>query len=353
MAPVLVPDLEFFVVFLGSVKLKNLNGIFGLKVQVAIGERLIAGIALDDAEDAMNILREPHMPEGFAMCNTEVVPGMDGFSCNLQLFMQTYRAKLFPGVHPSRILSQHFDHIIQSLFVKLRKLVPCCLASLSFHIELPDQDELQVAVVGTAVSLDDHAAETQTVTKSKPVSVSIEAEQELIFRMDEERHTDQVPSLSQKHARIPRLFHMRHQELGCGRHGVDLTSLDHVPGGKIEKYLGNLDFFFIREGTSIREEGGLNGFVQGFMTEILAIVRAHVASLGGNAVVAFQMTQCILLHNPHKNQKTLPAPRQGHYRSSIPLPDACTAGLVARADFLPRKCAVSYNDDEEPGAAMF
>ncbi|KAH6936669.1 hypothetical protein HPB50_020576 [Hyalomma asiaticum] len=349
-----------------KLKLKNLNGIFGLKVQVAIGERLIAGIAtgtgacltaiplpslpipkllsrrqdqtaskqngkstgdsdtsddervtfdkshpakydaciveLDDAEDAVNVLREPHMPEGFAMCNTEVMPGMDGFSCNLQLFMQTYRAKLFPGVHPSRILSQHFDHIIQSLFVKLRKLVPCCLASLSFHIELPDQDELQVAVVGTAVSLDDYAAEPQMIAKPKPVPASIEAEQELIFRMDEEKHADQAPPLSQKQPRIQRLSNLRYQELCCGRHGVDLTSLDHVPGGKIEKYLGNLDFFFIREGTSIREEGGLNGFVQGFMTEILAIVRAHVASLGGNAVVAFQMTQCVLLHNPHKNQ---------------------------------------------------
>lgn len=52
------------------------------------------------------------------------------------------------------------------------------------------------------------------------------------------------------------------------------------------------------------QEGGLNGFVQGFMTEILAIVRAHVSSLGGNAVVAFRMTQCVLLHNPHKNQVT-------------------------------------------------
>ncbi|KAL1427628.1 hypothetical protein MTO96_017324 [Rhipicephalus appendiculatus] len=279
-----------------KLKLKNLNGIFGLKVQVAIGERLIAGIAtgtgayltaiplpslpipkllsrrqdqtaskqngkstgdsdtsdderatfdkshpgkydacvveLDDAEDAVNILREPHMPEGFALCNTEVMPGMDGFSCNLQLFMQTYRAKLFPGIHPSRILSQHFDHIIQSLFVKLRKLVPCCLASLSFHIELPDQDELQVAVVGTAVSLDDFAAEAQMIAKPKPVSASIEAEQELIFRMDEEKHTDQAPSLSQRQPRIPRLSNLRYQELCCGRHGVDLTSLDHVPGGK-------------------------------------------------------------------------------------------------------------------------
>lgn len=36
--------------------------------------------------------------------------------------------------------------------------------------------------------------------------------------------------------------------------------------------------------------------------EILAIVRAHITALGGNAMVAFFMTQCVLLHNLHKNQ---------------------------------------------------
>ncbi|CAN7938401.1 unnamed protein product [Ixodes hexagonus] len=231
-----LPFLEFELhrQILSKLKLKNLNVIFGLRVQVSVGERVIAGIAtgtgacltalplplsplpklvssrkdqfvseqngkvagdsdtsederdigdkslpvktgaciveLDDVDDTISLLREPHMPEGFAMCNTELMPGLDGFSCNLQLFMQTYRAKLFPGVHPSRILSQHFDHIIQSLFVKLRKLVPCCLASLSFHIELPDQDELQVAVLGTAVGLEDNVIETRTAAKTRTAS---------------------------------------------------------------------------------------------------------------------------------------------------------------------------------------
>uniref|UniRef100_A0A131XVV3 Putative ca2+-dependent phospholipid-binding protein n=2 Tax=Ixodes ricinus TaxID=34613 RepID=A0A131XVV3_IXORI len=355
-----LPFLEFELhrQILSKLKLKNMNVIFGLKVQVSVGERVIAGIAtgtgacltalplpssplpklvsgrkdqfvsepngkdsdtsederdgvdlpakrgacivqLDDAEDAVSLLREPHMPEGFAMCNTELMPGLDGFSCNLQLFMQTYRAKLFPGIHPSRILSQHFDHIIQSLFVKLRKLVPCCLASLSFHIELPDQDELQVAVLGTAVGLEDGVVDVRAATRT---ASAVDADAELIFPMDEERVADHANAQSQKQHRMHRLSNLRYQELCRERHGVDLTSLDHVPGGKTEKYLGNLDFFFIRESTGIREEGGLNGFVQGFMTEILAIVRAHVSSLGGNAVVAFRMTQCVLLHNPHKNQ---------------------------------------------------
>ena len=34
---------------------------------------------------------------------------------------------------------------------------------------------------------------------------------------------------------------------------IEITPLPHIPGGKIEKYLGNLNFFFIRETTSIRE----------------------------------------------------------------------------------------------------
>jgi hypothetical protein len=78
--------------------------------------------------------------------------------------------------------------------------------------------------------------------------------------------------------------------------------LSYVPGGKIEKYLGNLNFFFIRESTSVRENGGISGFVHSFITEVLAVIRAHVTALGGNAMVAFYMTELNLVDNMHKNQ---------------------------------------------------
>lgn len=54
------------------------------------------------------------------------------------------------------------------------------------------------------------------------------------------------------------------------RFGVDITPLTYVPGGRIERYLGNLNFFFIRESTSIRENGGISGFVHSFITEVSA-----------------------------------------------------------------------------------
>lgn len=78
--------------------------------------------------------------------------------------------------------------------------------------------------------------------------------------------------------------------------------MGYVPGARLDKYMGNLNFFFIRESTSIRESGGVCGFVHSFIMEVLAVVRAHVVALGGNAMVAFYMTEMILDESIHKNQ---------------------------------------------------
>jgi hypothetical protein len=38
-----------------------------------------------------------------------------------------------------------------------------------------------------------------------------------------------------------------------GNFGINVTSMPFVPGARIEHHMGNLNFFFIRETTSIRE----------------------------------------------------------------------------------------------------
>jgi hypothetical protein len=43
------------------------------------------------------------------------------------------------------------------------------------------------------------------------------------------------------------------QSLTNEHFGIELTPLSYIPGGHIDNYLGNLDFFFIRESSSIRE----------------------------------------------------------------------------------------------------
>ncbi|XP_075711712.1 C2 domain-containing protein 5-like [Rhinoderma darwinii] len=83
---------------------------------------------------------------------------------------------------------------------------------------------------------------------------------------------------------------------------VKMTPLSFIQGAKITKYLGIINMFFIRETTSLREEGGVSGFLHAFICEVFAMVRAHVAALGGNAVVSYIMKQCVFMENTNKNQ---------------------------------------------------
>ena len=42
---------------------------------------------------------------------------------------------------------------------------------------------------------------------------------------------------------------------------IVLTPLTYVPGAKVDKYLGNLNFLLIRETSSLREIGGLSRYL--------------------------------------------------------------------------------------------
>uniref|UniRef100_A0A5K4ENE1 C2 domain-containing protein n=1 Tax=Schistosoma mansoni TaxID=6183 RepID=A0A5K4ENE1_SCHMA len=84
--------------------------------------------------------------------------------------------------------------------------------------------------------------------------------------------------------------------------GCILTPLSSIPNTYVEAYLGNLDFFFVRETTDLREVGGISGFLHTSLAEVQAVVGAHTTSLGGNALLSYHLSEVVVLRPTSRNQ---------------------------------------------------
>ncbi|XP_033213483.1 uncharacterized protein LOC117170664 [Belonocnema kinseyi] len=298
------------------------------EMDLSMGAKDACVLEVDDLEDMERValLMDDTPPDDFHVVNTQTIPGLEDLEIvrNLQMFTQVSRAKI-PSGQFSSMPSKYFARLLQTVYFKLRRMVPCALCDLRFRVALPEQDEIQLSVVGMALGLGEpskyskHRRKLMSYSSSKD-QLKKSDDCDMIFTLDEDiaesvasNTTETTTSVSNNllYSQKPRSrspLRIKSQTMHRDKHvplkeryGVDLTPLSYLPGGRIERYLGNLNFFFIRESTSIRENGGISGFTHSFVNEVLSIVRAHVTALGGNAMVAFFMTQCVLLHSPHKN----------------------------------------------------
>lgn len=95
------------------------------------------------------MLIEQRPPDGFQVVNTETVPGSDELELakNLQMFTQVWRARI-PLTQPASYFDKHFQKLLQSVYFKLRRMIPCAICDLEFRIELPEPDEIQLTMLG-------------------------------------------------------------------------------------------------------------------------------------------------------------------------------------------------------------
>ncbi|KAF2976117.1 hypothetical protein EK904_009614 [Melospiza melodia maxima] len=323
----------------------------------------------DAMEDVHSLLTDVPPPSGFYSCNTEIMPGINNWTPEIQMFTAV-RVSRLSNINPTnQTLNKNFndlcENLLKSLYFKLRSMVPCCLCHVNFTVALPEDElvqiaqeinlanmpnipDLQIAVTAVAITYDKNQAlqANKAPTEKSQQRASTDNEEQLQFPLElssdplssqpfspakatsvdyssfADRCNSWIELIKLKAQTIRRGSiktttslekasplaegYLRHRSVPSGTNStvsvVKMTPLSFLPGAKITKYLGIINMFFIRETTSLREEGGVSGFLHAFIAEVFAMVRAHVAALGGNAVVSYIMKQCVFMENPNKNQ---------------------------------------------------
>uniref|UniRef100_A0A672PIZ8 C2 domain-containing protein n=1 Tax=Sinocyclocheilus grahami TaxID=75366 RepID=A0A672PIZ8_SINGR len=305
----------------------------------------------DAVEDIHALLTDFSIPAGFYSCNTEIMPGIQNWTSAIQMFTSVRVFRLNTNLTNqglNKIFSDLCENLLKSLYFKLRSMVPCCLCHLNFTVAIPEDELIQVAVTAVAMSFDKeqtlengkqsgektlikgkHVLYVQyvhvrhTFLKSRSSVLIVLCTSSVDYSSFADRCSSWIEQLKLKAHTIRRgsvkttssmekaspLPEGRSRSLRSNRSYsgssvavVKMTPLSFIPGAKIIKYLGIINMFFIRETTSLREEGGVSGFLHTFIAEVFAMVRAHVAALGGNAVVSYSMKECVFMENPNKNQ---------------------------------------------------
>ncbi|XP_036889889.1 C2 domain-containing protein 5 isoform X7 [Sturnira hondurensis] len=417
----LLPFMEYEVhtQLMNKLKLKGMNALFGLRIQITVGENMLMGLAeiseeiigspipeprqrsrllrsqsessdevteldlshgkkdafvleIDDTdamEDVHSLLTDVPPPSGFYSCNTEIMPGINNWTSEIQMFTSVRVIRLSSLNLTNQTLNKNFndlcENLLKSLYFKLRSMTPCCLCHVNFTVSLPEDELIQVTVTAVAITFDKNQALQTTKTHVEKSLQRGSTDNEELLQFPLELCSDSLPShpfppakehleIASSNSGIPaaqratsvdyssfadrcsswiELIKLKAQTIRRGSikttvtvdkaspvsEGnlrsrsappctnstvgvVKMTPLSFIPGAKITKYLGIINMFFIRETTSLREEGGVSGFLHAFIAEVFAMVRAHVAALGGNAVVSYIMKQCVFMENPNKNQ---------------------------------------------------
>uniref|UniRef100_A0A1A8NRD5 C2 domain-containing protein 5 n=1 Tax=Nothobranchius rachovii TaxID=451742 RepID=A0A1A8NRD5_9TELE len=282
----------------------------------------------DAVEDIHSLLTDAPPPAGFHSCSTETMPGISNWTSGIQMFTSVRVLRLnntnLTNQGLNKIFTDLCENLLKSFYFKLRSTVPCCLCHLNFTVAVPEEELVQVSVTAVAMTFDKDQNQEKPPEKATTKGGS-ETEDQLQFPLELSADSSSTSPQPAKISGVPentivstRVSSLEHcsplpegrsrslcssRSFGVGSvTTVKMTPLSFLPGTRIIKYLGIINMFFIRETTSLREEGGVSGFLHSFIAEVFAMVRAHVAALGGNAVVSYSMKDCVLMENPNKNQ---------------------------------------------------
>ncbi|KAK1341318.1 hypothetical protein QTO34_017722 [Cnephaeus nilssonii] len=216
----------------------------------------------DAMEDVHSLLTDVPPPSGFYSCNTEIMPGINNWTSEIQMFTSVRVIRLSSLNLTNQALNKNFndlcENLLKSLYFKLRSMIPCCLCHVNFTVSLPEDELIQVTVTAVAITFDKNQALQTTKTQVEKSLQRASTDNEELLQFPLELCSDSLPS---------------HPFPPAKATSVDYSSFADRCSSWIE--LIKLKAQTIRRG-SIKTRG--------------------------NAVVSYIMKQCVFMENPNKNQ---------------------------------------------------
>ncbi|RMX68603.1 hypothetical protein DD238_003389 [Peronospora effusa] len=234
-------------------------------------------LEIDDEtdEDLMSVLLEQELPEGIYVCNTDRLPGDFVPGENVHLIVSMKRVEW----DEDRMRDTRLNELLSVVFKELEVVLSGMVV-----LEKKWEDPLGHLLNNAAKAVEVETSQ-QAASPDKATSTSSAVHEILLCGK----------TLSKKHTQMPHTMasgsgrNATAVPAPYGREWIELTPLGYIPGAHVTRYLGRVTLHFIKESWTVRESGGLGAFYHLFLSEAIAIVRAHVRSLGGNAMLTFRL----------------------------------------------------------------
>ncbi|XP_032203577.1 C2 domain-containing protein 5 isoform X14 [Lontra canadensis] len=152
----------------------------------------------DAMEDVHSLLTDVPPPSGFYSCNTEIMPGINNWTSEIQMFTSVRVIRLSSLNLTNQALNKNFndlcENLLKSLYFKLRSMIPCCLCHVNFTVSLPEDELIQVTVTAVAITFDKNQALQTTKTHVEKSLQRASTDNEELLQFPLELCSDSLPS---------------------------------------------------------------------------------------------------------------------------------------------------------------
>lgn len=211
--------------------------------------------------------------------------------------------------------SASLNHLLRSmcnrLCYKVQRMLPCSLLGLDVQLRLPGEDVVEICLTALIAYDPLQNAILSKMTQHREFSSDFTGFAEIVQRrtadfalrnevssaLPSQAGTTTLPLIE---AEKTRSFASSQEDLclppietGKPRpfapSYVFITPLTRVNGYRAVKYCGLVVLHFIREGAQTWETASINDYNHKFILEVMAVVKAHVRCIGGNALLSFRI----------------------------------------------------------------